>query len=54
MDGPAFAAYVEKVLVPELSSGSIVICGQSCHSQKRWSGKGEAEGRMLVPVLASL
>ncbi len=25
MDGPAFAAYVEKVLVPELSPGSVVI-----------------------------
>lgn len=25
MDGPAFAAYVEKVLVPELSPGTVVI-----------------------------
>ncbi len=25
MDGPAFAAYVEKVLVPELSPGSVAI-----------------------------
>ena len=25
MDGPAFAAYVEKVLVPELIPGSVVI-----------------------------
>lgn len=25
MDGPAFAAYVEKVLVPELAPGTVVI-----------------------------
>ena len=25
MDGPAFAAYVEKVLVPELTPGTVVI-----------------------------
>lgn len=25
MDGPAFAAYVEKVLVPELTRGTVVI-----------------------------
>ncbi|MDQ1902337.1 transposase [Paracoccus sp. WLY502] len=25
MDGPAFAAYVEKVLVPELMPGTVVI-----------------------------
>ena len=25
MDGPAFTAYVEKVLVPELSPGTVVI-----------------------------
>ena len=25
MDGPAFAAYVEKVLVPELIPGTVVI-----------------------------
>ena len=25
MDGPAFAAYIEKVLVPELAPGTVVI-----------------------------
>jgi transposase len=25
MDGPAFAAYVEKVLVPELTPGTVII-----------------------------
>ena len=25
MDGPAFAAYVEKVLIPELAPGTVVI-----------------------------
>ena len=27
MDGPAFAAYVEQVLVPELAPGTVVILG---------------------------
>ena len=35
MDGPAFAAYVEKVLVPELSPWKRRHSGQSCHSQER-------------------
>jgi len=53
-DGVAFAAYIEKVLVPELSPGTVVILpshrckqrlpgnGQPRHAQERRSGKGDA------------
>jgi hypothetical protein len=53
-DGVAFAAYIEKVLVPELSPGTVVLLpshrckqrlpgnGQPRHAQERRSGKGDA------------
>ncbi len=66
MDGEAFKAYVEQVLVPELEPGTVVILpshrckqrlpgnGQPVHTQERRRCQSHARSRMLVPVLAAL
>ena len=68
MDGAAFAAYVEKVLVPELAPGTVIrrendppdrflirlIPRQPRYAQERRRRQSHAKSRMLVPVLAAL
>jgi len=36
MDGPAFAGYVKKVLVPELEPGSVVILDNLAVTVRLW------------------
>jgi transposase len=54
MDGSAFAAYVEKVLIPELEPGYCRHSRQPGHTQERHRSQGDARRRMLVPVPAAL
>ena len=56
MDGPAFAAHVEKVLVPELEPGTVVIPDTLATHRNAQAAKAmqDAGRRMPVPVLAAV
>ena len=48
INGAAFQAYIDQVLVPELKPGDIVVmgmCGRPCRSKKnRWVRRGASSG----------
>ena len=54
MNGDAFTAYVEKVLLPELAPGTVVILGNLDTHKNAEECEGDASCGMLVLVIGAI